>query len=310
MTAPVQIIQKYILENLRHVQIKLRSPFPILCGPFPSTLQCLCQKAMKAMKAMKVKVAALASMDPVVSLFYRHEARWEARDGDKEAKKAKKAEQKRRASEREWKATKMKKTMVAHAMSVMAMKGQAKAMKAIPMKVMKAMKHATAPASAMKAMKSTMKVKKVMKQQRPRLLSMQPADQKMLHAQQEERRQRRSGRRKAGDNSAPLLFTRKNVGYWPCVSAGRHTQCVIPLRNATLCAPLRQARLTHCFLQKAKRLQRTVRNLQRNAERKRCAEVAKVIAAHLKDHTVAWNGGPKELDDILAQCRVRVRVVS
>ena len=199
------------------------------------------------MKAMKVKVAAPASMDPVVSLFYRHEARWEARDGDKEAKKAKKAEQKRRASEREWKATKMKKTMVAHAMSVMAMKGQAKAMKAIPMKVMKAkaearaqamkaMKHATAPASAMKAMKSTMKAKKAMKQQRPRLLSMQPADQKMLHEQQEERRRRRSGRRKAGDNSAPLLFTRKNVGYWPCVSAGRHTQWVIPQWDDTLCA--------------------------------------------------------------------------
>ena len=58
--------------------------------------------------------------------------------------KAKKAEQRERAGEREWKATKMKETMVAHAMKAM----KAKAMKAIPMKVMKA--KAEARAQAMK----------------------------------------------------------------------------------------------------------------------------------------------------------------
>ena len=188
---------------------------PIEIGPdvpkrtSPNGFPSFAMKAMKAKKikeTMKVKAAAPASMDPVVSLFYKREARWEASDGAKKAEKAKKAEQRERAGEREWKATKMKETMVAHAMKAM----KAKAMKAIPMKVMKA--KAAAPASAMKAMKS-MKAKKAMKLQRPRLLWVQPADQKMLHEQQEQRRQHRSGARKAGDNSAPLLFTRKNGGY-------------------------------------------------------------------------------------------------
>ena len=64
----------------------------------------------------------------------------------------------------------------------------------------------------------------------------------MLHEQLCQRRRRRSGARKPGDNSAPLLFTRKNVGYWPCVSAGRRAQWVIPQWDDTLCAAGRRAR--------------------------------------------------------------------
>ena len=175
-------------------------------------------KAKKIKETMKVKAAAPASMDPVVSMFYKHEARWEASDGDKEAKKAKKAEQKWRAGGREWKATTMKETMVAHAMKAM----KAKAMQAtILMKVMKAKAETRAQAMKAKANMKVMKTMKAMKamqaaamkQQRQRLLWVQPATQKVLCEQAEQKRRRRSGRRKPGDNSAPLLFTRNNVGY-------------------------------------------------------------------------------------------------